>query len=353
MNTSRITNALLISIAFVIIIIFGKGLIIPFVLALFFWFLIKEIRDLLKRIPIVKNYIPTMVLNLFGFLLIFAILGFIIQILAVNIKQLTYLLHVYQKNLNIVADIIQSFLNIDLVTKVKEFLGDYEYSSILSSLLNSLTDLFGKAFLILIYTLFLVLEEPFFSSKIKAIYSNENSFNEVISIINQIDTSIRKYISIKTFVSFLTGLLSYFALLIIGIDVPLFWAFLIFIMNFIPTIGSLIATGFPAIFAMLQFGEVGPGIWVLSVVGAIQLVVGNYIDPKLTGDSLNVSPLVILLSLSFWGALWGITGMILSVPITVMMIIIFAEIPSTRPIAIILSKKGNVNGDIQQIDSNL
>jgi predicted PurR-regulated permease PerM len=252
-----------------------------------------------------------------------------------------------------VADNIQSFLNIDLVTKVKEFLGDYEYSSILSSLLNSLTDLFGKAFLILIYTLFLVLEEPFFSSKIKAIYSNENSFNEVISIINQIDTSIRKYISIKTFVSFLTGMLSYFALLIIGIDVPLFWAFLIFIMNFIPTIGSLIATGFPAIFAMLQFGEVGPGIWVLSVVGAIQLVVGNYIDPKLTGDSLNVSPLVILLSLTFWGALWGITGMILSVPITVMMIIIFAEIPSTRPIAIILSKKGNVNGDIQQIDSNL
>ena len=143
-------------------------------------------------------------------------------------------------------------------------------------------------------------------------------------------------------VSILTGVLSYFALVLLGIDAPIFWAFLIFILNYIPTVGSLIATTFPSIFAMLQFGEIMPGVWVLIIVGAIQLVVGNYIDPKLTGDSLNVSPLIVILGLAFWGAIWGIIGMFLSVPITVMLIIIFSEIPSTRPIAILLTKDGNI-----------
>ncbi len=212
----------------------------------------------------------------------------------------------------------------------------------MSKLLNSLTDLFGKAFLIIIYTLFLLLEEPFFSSKIKAIYSSNKEYNEVSSILTQIDKSIGRYISIKTLVSLITGFFSYLALLFIGIDAPLFWAFLIFLMNFIPTIGSLIATVFPAVFIMLQFGEIMPGVWTLIIVGGIQLIMGNYVDPKLTGNSLNVSPLVVILGLSFWGAIWGIIGMILSVPISVMMIILFAEFPATRSIAILLSKKGNV-----------
>ena len=142
--------------------------------------------------------------------------------------------------------------------------------------------------------------------------------------------------------SLLTGFLSYFALLFIGIDAPLFWAFLIFLMNYIPTVGSLIATVFPAMFAMMQFGELMPGIWVLIIVGAIQLVVGNFIDPKLTGSSLNVSPLVVLVGLAFWGAIWGIIGMILSVPISVMMIVVFAQFPNTRAIAVLLTKDGSI-----------
>ncbi len=343
MKAARLTNALLISIGVVVIFIYGKGLIIPFVIALFFWFLIKEIRDLINKIPYIKHKVPNIVLNLIGFLAIFAIIGGIVQILALNIRQLSALLPAYQKNITEITHSIQANFNIDIVSKTKEFIGDFKYSKLLSGLLNSLKDLFGKTFLIIIYTLFLLLEEPFFSRKLKLIYPTVDSFHDVNSILSDINKSIGRYISIKTLVSLLTGFVSYFALLLIGIDAPLFWAFLMFVMNFIPTIGSLIATIFPAIFAMLQFGDVMPGIWVLIVVGAIQLIIGNYVDPKLTGNSLNVSPLVVILGLSFWGAIWGILGMILSVPITVMMIIIFSKIPATRPIAIILSKRGNVD----------
>ena len=341
MKASRITNSLLISFAVVVIFIYGKNLLIPFVVALIFWFLIKEIRDVLNKIKFVDEKIPNSILNVVGFAAIFLIIGGVVKILTVNIQQLSTQLPAYQSNISQITSSINSTFNIDIVSSVKEFLGEYEYTKLLSGLFTSLTDVFGDAFLIIIYTLFLLLEEPYFSKKIKAIYSRKEDQKEVNVVFKQLDKSIGRYLSLKTLISLLTGALSYFALLTIGLDAPLFWAFLIFLMNYIPTVGSLIATVFPAMFAMLQFGELMPGVWVLIVVGVIQLIVGNYIDPKLTGKSLNVSPLVVLIGLAFWGAIWGIIGMILSVPITVMMIIIFSEFPQTKAIAILLTKDGS------------
>jgi predicted PurR-regulated permease PerM len=327
-----------------LIFIYGKNLILPFFIALIFWFLIKEIRSFLKKIKYIDK-VPNIILNIIAFVIIFAILGGVGKILAMNIQQLSKELPAYQKNItDITASINQTF-NIDIVNAIKDFLGEYEYSTLLSRVFNSITDLFGDAFLIIIYTVFLLLEEPFFTKKINAIYAEKDNHDDVIDILSKIDKSIGSYISIKTLVSLLTGFLSYFALLFLNVDAPIFWAFLIFILNYIPTVGSLVATTFPAFFAMLQFGEVMPGIWVLIVVGAIQLIVGNYIDPKLTGDSLNISPLIIIFGLAFWGAIWGIIGMFLSVPVTVMLIIILSKIPATRPIAILLTKDGKIGNE--------
>ena len=344
MKSSRITNGLLISFGVVLIFIYGKNLILPFVIALIFWFLIKEIRDHLKKIKYVDK-VPNIILNALGFALIFAILGGVGKILAMNIQQLSKELPAYQKNITDITTSINQTFNIDVVDSIKDFLGEYEYTKLLSVLLNSITDLFGDALLIVVYTLFLLLEEPFFTKKINAIYANKDDQDDVIDILSKIDQSIGQYISIKTLVSLLTGFLSYIALLFLNIDAPIFWAFLIFVLNYIPTVGSLVATIFPAFFAMLQFGEVMPGIWVLIIVGAIQLIVGNYIDPKFTGDFLNISPLIIIFGLAFWGAIWGIIGLFLSVPITVMLIIILSEIPSTRPFAILLTKDGRIGNE--------
>jgi predicted PurR-regulated permease PerM len=342
MKASRITNSLLISFAVVIMLIFGKNLLIPFVIALIFWFLIKEIRDVLNKVKFIDKKIPNPILNIIGFAVIFAIIGGIAKILTVNIQQLSVELPVYQNNITKITAAINSTFNIDIISSAKEFLGKYEYTNLLSVLFNSITEIFGDAFLILIYTLFLLLEEPFFAKKINIIYAKKEEHEDVITVLSQLDKSIGRYISVKTLISLLTGSLSYIALLLIGIDAPLFWAFLIFLMNYIPAVGSLIATAFPAMFAMLQFGELMPGIWVLIIVGAIQLIVGNYIDPKLTGSSLNVSPLVVLFGLAFWGAIWGIIGMVLSVPITVMLIIILSEFPQTRAVAVLLTKDGGI-----------
>lgn len=344
MNTYKITNTLLISIAVVIILIYGKKLIIPFVLALIFWFLIKEIRNLLNKNKFIKNKIPNLILNLIGFAVIFLILGGVVKILTVNITQLSNSLPIYQKNINLLISSINNTFDIDVNNSIKEFAVKYDYSSLLKILFKSLREVFSSALLVIIYALFILLEEPFFSLKISKIYKNNpTQKTETTQILNKIDQSIGRYLSLKTLMGLLTGFCSYFALLFIGIDAPLFWSFLIFIMNFIPAIGSLIATIFPSLFAMLQFGELMPGIWVLIIVGVIQLFIGNFVDPKITGDSLNVSPLIIITGLSFWGAIWGVIGMLLSVPISVMLILIFAHIPSTKGVAILLSKRGHVD----------
>ena len=103
------------------------------------------------------------------------------------------------------------------------------------------------------------------------------------------------------------------------------------------------ATVFPVIFSMLQFGDFSTAFIILFVVSTIQIVIGNLIEPRWMGNSMNISPLISIISLMFWGLIWGTTGMIVSVPFTVVIIIILSVIESTRPLAILLSEKGDIN----------
>ena len=113
-------------------------------------------------------------------------------------------------------------------------------------------------------------------------------------------------------------------------------------LNFIPTVGSLVGTIFPTLFCLLQFGDYLEGIQVLVLVGLIQVLIGNVVEPRLMGNSLNISSLVAIVALSFWGVIWGVTGMILSVPVTVILVILFAQFEQTKSVAIMLSDKGDV-----------
>ncbi len=127
------------------------------------------------------------------------------------------------------------------------------------------------------------------------------------------------------------------------VDAPFFWALLMFLLNYIPTVGSLIATIFPAVFSLVQFGEFTPFLIILIGLGILEWFVGNVLEPKIMGNSLNISPLVTIIALVIWGQIWGITGMLLSVPITVTMVIICSQFKNTKAIAILLSENGELN----------
>lgn len=343
MNLSKGANISIILFFTGVVLIYGQTFLIPFVLAVFIWFIIREIKKFFRRSKYFRLFLPNWLENLVAALFFFAFITFFVSMLAANVESLSTNLDLYQTNIGHITDKINALFNINLMNQINDLSGGIKFADILSSTLNAVSGLIGNVFIIIIYVLFLFLEEMGFQDKLKATLANSSGGSTVFSIIDKIDHSIGRYLALKTVVSLLTGVCSFIALKIIGVDAAVFWAFLIFIMNFIPNIGSLIATLFPAVFALLQFGEFGPAIWVLVIVAVIQLLVGNIVEPKIMGNSLNLSSLVVILALSLWGALWGITGMVLSVPITVVMLIIFSEFPATRPIAMLLSEKGNLD----------
>jgi predicted PurR-regulated permease PerM len=212
-----------------------------------------------------------------------------------------------------------------------------------STAARALASFVGKMFLVLFYMLFLLLEEVAFSNKMQKIYARSSSQKSIKNNVLRISNLLSAYLGIKIFTSFLTGFLSYFVLLIIGIDLPMLWAFIIFILNFIPSVGSIVATSFPVIFSMLQYaGEWGKTLSVLLGVLAVQVTVGNLLEPRILGNRLNLSPLVVILGLTFWGFVWGFVGMLLSVPIMATLMIIFSQFEDTRSTAILFSKDGNI-----------
>ncbi|PQJ21816.1 AI-2E family transporter [Tenacibaculum sp. SG-28] len=339
-------NVVIVTTAILAVLVIGKGIIIPFIFAVIFWFLTREIRKTIYRIPFAKKYIPKWLSNIIVFSLIVMSFSFMSGIVTKSISDLTASYPKYEANVDRIIKNINSYFNVDVMNSVKVLIGKFNYGAFLGDIANAISGVLGDTFMIIIYALFIFLEESSFKKKlVKLFQKDDTSYSNVLHLITKIEYSVSNYLRLKTYVSLLTGILSYIVLLIVGVDSAPFWAFLIFLLNYIPTIGSLIATVFPAVFSLFQFGELTPFIIVLVAVGSIQVIVGNIIEPKVFGKSLNLSPLVTILSLAIWGNIWGITGMVLSVPITVIMIIVFSQFESTKSVAILLSE----NGEIEEI----
>ncbi|HEX5006427.1 MAG TPA: AI-2E family transporter [Hyphomonadaceae bacterium] len=214
---------------------------------------------------------------------------------------------------------------------------------------NSVSGLVGDIVLIFIYVAFQYVTSATFSRKLDRIFVRPGDRDRARVIGAEVRRTMEQYLWVQTALSIITTSLTYVTLLIIGLDNALFWAVVIFVLNYIPTIGSIIATVLPAIFALVQ--PVWP-VWmpddpllcaliVFLGISVWQFVIGNFLGPRMTSNSLNLSALVVLLSLAVWGALWGPAGMFLSAPLTVLVMIVLAQIPGARWIAVLMSADGN------------
>ncbi len=340
MNFSRRIYYLLLTVIIVLLLIYAENLLIPFVLAILIWFVIRVLKSLLLKLPYTRK-LPQWLLTAISSIILLSLLSLIVTLITSNIQQISSSVPEYEKNINNVVEDINERFNIDPVKSMTDTIKDFDFSKILSPLFSALTSIFGNAFLFLVYLIFILLEEPIFKRKLKAVYRTPEQYKSITGILQKIDDSINNYIAIKTITSLSTGFLSFFVLYFVGVDAPFFWAFLIFILNYIPNIGSLIATLFPTVFALLQFGDFTQPLLVLIIVGSIQLTIGSFVEPRIMGNTLNMSPLVVFLTLVLWGTIWGVTGMLLSVPITVIIILMLNEFPETRSVAIMLSRRGN------------
>ncbi|SNZ01171.1 AI-2E family transporter [Flagellimonas pacifica] len=343
-NTLSKSAQTCIVIALIIIgLIYGKSLLLPLVFAMIFWVLIRKLKSTINKISLFRKYVPDWAKNMSLTIVIVGVIYFVSSVISLNIETLINGYDMYEKNVQTVLDSINTAFGMDIKANI---LNEQDISATISGLVetvaSSLTNMVSNVFMILLYMLFIFLEESNFNEKLKLIFVENGKYQDISSTLIELENSVSNYLGVKTLVSLITASLSAIALLSIGVDAPIFWALIIFILNYIPTIGSLIATLFPTIFCLFQFGEVTPALLTLIVVGSIQLIIGNVLEPKLVGNSMNISALVAIIALSFWGLIWGTTGMILSVPITVIMVIVFSKFDKTRAIAILLSDKGNV-----------
>lgn len=193
---------------------------------------------------------------------------------------------------------------------------------------------------VLIYLGFLFPAAGVMSKKLSFIFGRGEERERVAAVAQSIRQSMETYLWVQTVLSLIITALTYVTLRIIGLDNALFWSFVIFFLNYIPTIGSVAAVLVTGLAALVQFTSFTPVIAVLLGVTLWQFGVGNFLQPRMTGESLNLSAIVVLLALAIWGAIWGIAGAFLAAPLTVMIMIVLAQFPSTRWIAIILSADG-------------
>ena len=193
----------------------------------------------------------------------------------------------------------------------------------------------SNAVLVMIFLVFMLLAKPYASDKLRAALPDRADV--LIGITNAISGQIGVYLGSLFVISLATGLLVWGALAWMGIEFSFTWGLLAFILNFIPTVGSIVASLPPIVMALVQhYPSLWPVVGVALVLLAIQMTLGNFIAPKVFGDRLNLSPVVVLLFLVFWGWLWGITGALLAVPLAAAIQIALAHIPALAPLAVLM-----------------
>jgi predicted PurR-regulated permease PerM len=224
------------------------------------------------------------------------------------------------------------------ISSLVQQLDPAQYVGAVAKTLRSFTSTAG---FVLVYAGFIIASRRSFERKMVSLFRSREERQEAVTAFLRIRDGIEQYLWGQTVTGGMIAIASFAAMQAVGLNDAAFWAFLIFIVSYIPVIGGLLGIVAPPLFALLQFDTLWQAIVLFVVLNTIGVIVGNFIYPRMQGRSLNMDPVVILLALAFWGAIWGVTGAFLSTPLTVMAMVVLAQFEGTRWIAILLSADGN------------
>jgi predicted PurR-regulated permease PerM len=208
-------------------------------------------------------------------------------------------------------------------------------TGVVAGMVGSFLIFFNDAFLVLLFLVFLLSGSEAFPGKIRRAFAAGHA-ERIGTVMDNIEAETRRYLLTKTLINLATGVAVGLLFAAFGVDFPLFWGLVTFLAHYIPSIGAVLSVGLPAIFLFLQFSP-GTALLIAALNAALQFAVGNVIEPRIMGESLNLSTLLVLLSLIFWGWLWGPWGMILSVPITSTLKILCENVEALHPLAVLMS----------------
>jgi len=215
-----------------------------------------------------------------------------------------------------------------------------DISAYLRSAAAQAGNLLSATVLVILFVGFLFAERVWVPAKLRGLFQDVDRADRAGRVIGTIMHRVNRYLLVKTVVSAVTGLLVYGVARLFALDLAVAIGLLTFILNYIPSIGSIVATVLVGLVAFVQTGDPATAAAVFFFCGAIQFLLGNVIDPMLMGRALRLSSFGIIMSLAFWGAVWGVPGMFLAVPIMVAVMIVCSEVPALRPVAVLLSREG-------------
>jgi predicted PurR-regulated permease PerM len=320
----------------------GRELFVPFAIAVLVWYVINALTRQFQRIRPGGWQVPRWLGLALSLLAMGVAVNLVVDLITANVNEVAKAAPAYAENLDRLVDRLFAWFDLPEAPTFAEMLKDINVAPWIGTLATALSGFAGKLGLVLVYVLFLLMSQGFFGQKLDALFPEAERRQRMQQMIERMQGEIQSYLWIKTLVSILTGVVSYVVLAAVGVDFASFWAFVIFLLNYIPTIGSIVGVVFPALLTLVQFDTPGPFLIVALGLGAIQFVIGNVLEPRLQGASLGLDPLVLILALIAWGMLWGVAGMFLAVPITVMVMIVLSQFKGGRAIAIIMSKDGRL-----------
>ena len=325
--------------AAIVVVIYGmqmaKVVLVPFLIAVFLALI--TVRPMLW---LQQKRVPSIIAALFIVTMIMLILAMVGMILGTSIADFTAALPGYQARLEGIVDGFLKFIAEHLSDDQSiESLGDMIdpgwAMGLAATILNSLKDVLTNTFLIIFTMIFILLEASSVQTKVEAAFGRTENSLERPRIFLQ---NLGRYLGIKTIVSMATGLCAGVLTWSIGLDFPLLWAMLTFLLNYVPTIGSIIAAVPAVLLALVQLGPSEAGATAVGFA-AINVVFGNLLEPRLMGYGVGISPLVVFVGLVFWGWVFGPVGMLLSVPLTMTLKLALENDERTRWVAILLGSE--------------
>jgi len=307
---------------------------LPLVISIFLFLMLNPFLNRLEKLKV-----PRWLGVVIAMLILLVILFFAGWFFFFTIDRLVQRLPMYIRRFTVIDAWLADKLDLDAGTSFLTYM-NFDWQGLILSSLSSVSEkaisVISMASLIYIFVLFLLLERQSLIPKLK-IAAPRGKGMRIAVLFERVNRQISKYLMLKALISIATGILFYLACLATGLDFAIMWGVLAFILNFIPSIGSIIITIMTIIMALLQFFPNWANIiYVAVLMISIQTVLGNILDPRIQGVQLNLSPFVILVSLSLWGYIWGIAGMFLAVPITSVLQIVCANVQSLKPVAVMI-----------------
>lgn len=344
LRTISISLTLIAAIAVGWLLALAEALMVPVVLGALLAFLMDGISREMSRIPFYARIVPPWMRLTMTSVVLFAVLLVGVGFFARNLEAVVRALPQYVETFSaIVSNIAGQFdVEVELTWySVNKLISNtFSLQDVIRYSLNSLSYSAGYMALVFLYAVLFLFEKATVDRKIAALFPDEAQRENVWVTIEAIISQIGTYFTTKTLINVVLGIICYAIFLLFGLEFAAFFAVLTAIFNYIPYVGSWVAMALPMLFALGQFGLSYDVLLIALALGAAQLGIGYFWEPRLMGRTLNVSPVVVMFSLALWTSIWGLVGAILSVILTSGIMTVMALFKTTRPLAILLTNTG-------------